>query len=473
MVRVTVGWGAPAHAAAVACVAFRADGRRLASGSADGSVLVWDTSPAHLPVVATELGNRSAITALAWNPAAADLLAAGSADGTVAVWRVVDDRPPALLRVLPGHGGDVTAVAWLPDGRHVLCLAGGAVAVWHAFDEVRRGELPDCVRLCVSSAGLVATAGPDGMVAVRDLWRDPSPMSRRHNAAIEECAWSPDSSMLALARSDGSLQLLTAELVTIRTIPLGDGPLRTVAWSADGNHLLVGAYDAVVLDVRPPDRLLWRRADPLVWTRSLASGGTVVAAGSYGDHPHVFDLHSGDTVLAPPPAAAVLPAAPPSVPFRNGTVAATGRQVTARRPGAGWVLWEHDVRVGAVAVLADRVVASAAHRLIRLLLIARGGLATERGLTLHAPEPVKHVALLGSAAAPVVVAAAYDLRLWAWTVDWSRTPAAPRLVTRLDSGVATLTRLDDRHVVAADHHGRLTTLALGRDGAVALPAAPA
>src|SRR5690349_2628980 len=96
---VTDASGGPAHAAPVSCVAFRADGQRLASGSHDRSVIVWEVAERGGPSVVTHLVQRAAITAVSWNPAAADLLATGSADGTVAVWRVVDDRPPSLMKV--------------------------------------------------------------------------------------------------------------------------------------------------------------------------------------------------------------------------------------------------------------------------------------------------------------------------------------------------------------------------------------
>ncbi len=455
----TVGSNAPAHAAPVSCVAFRADGRRLASGSRDGGVIVWDTTDPRRPAVLAQFAQRAPILSVSWNPGAADVLATGSADGTVVVWRVVDDRPPFRMKTLPEHPGAVSVVAWMPDGQHLLCLIGGGrVAVWNAFDESFLGELDDCVRLDISPGGLVATIGADGLVAVRDLWRDPQPIARRPAAVAEACSWAPDGATLAVAGDDGAIELFTPSLESLRRIHPGDAPLRGVTWSGDGSHLVAGGYDGtlVAMDGARP---LWRRSDSRLWPRSIAIGGTTVACATFATRPHLIDLPSGGPAT-PGPAAA------PSAAFRGGVLTATGRVVTAGPPGDRTVLWEHDTRVGAVAALGDRVVASAAHRAIRLLVLAPDRLAAERGVTLRAPEPIRAVAVLGSPDAPVVVAASYDFRLYVWTVDWVTPPGGPRLAGEFGAGIAALNRLGDYRLTATDHRGELVILALGQDGAL-------
>ncbi|HEX5205104.1 MAG TPA: hypothetical protein VFW27_34720 [Actinoplanes sp.] len=459
MVRVTVGNG-PAHAAPISCVAFRADGGRLASGSHDRSVFVWDTTDPSRPVKVTEFAHNAAVLSVSFNPAAADLLATGSADGTAAVWRVVDDRPPSLMKVLAGHPGPVTSVAWMPDGQHLICqIASSRAAVWQAFGETYLGELEDCVRLTVSPHGLVATVGSDGLVAVRDLWRDPGRITYLPGAAVEDCAWSPDGTTLALAGDDGALELLNPALLPMRSVRLGDAPLRGITWSADGGALIAGTYDPALVALDVAGRPQWRRSGARLWPRSLAAAGSLVASATFGGRPHLVDLATGG--------AADPPATEPSAPFRGGQLAATGRILTLGTAGDRHPLWEHDTRVTAVDTLADRVVVSAAHRAVRVMLVADGpDLTVERGITLHAPEPVKAVAVLGAADAPVVVAASYDFRLFSWTLDWAGIPAGPRLIGEFGFGIAALTRLDDHRLTATDHHGELVILALGADGAL-------
>lgn len=463
IVRVTVAPSGPAHAAPVSCVAFRADGRRLASGSHDRRLIVWDTGDPPRPVQIVELAHRSAVTAVAFNPAAADLLATGSADGTVAMWRVVDDRPPSLMKVLPGHPGAVTGVNWMPDGQHLICLIDDSrAAVWNAFDETFLGELDDCVRLAVSPHGLVATVGGDGLVAVRDLWRDPGRITYLPSATVEDCAWSPDGATLALAGDDGSLELLNAGLLPVRSVRLGDAPLRGVTWSTDGRHLVAGTYDPALVALDPGGRLQWRQADALLWPRSLAAAGSTVVSATFGGRPHLVDLSTGAALGAGP----TVEPAEPAARFRGGLVSAAGRIVTVSMAGGRHPLWQHDTRVSAVASLDDRLIVSAAHRVIRVQWLADGDLVAERAITLFAPEPVKAVAVLGAVEAPVVVAASYDFRLYSWTLDWSALPPGARLIGEFAYGIAALTCLDNHRLTATDHHGELAILALGADGAL-------
>jgi hypothetical protein len=79
---------------------------------------------------------------------------------------------------------------------------------------------------------------------------------------------------------------------------------------------------------------------------------------------------------------------------------------------------------------------------------------------------VKTVAVLGSPSVPVVVAASYDFRLYAWTVDWAGPPSGPRLVGEFGAGIAALNRLGDYRLTATDNRGELVILALGEDGAL-------
>ncbi|HEX4610659.1 MAG TPA: serine/threonine-protein kinase [Urbifossiella sp.] len=77
-------WRAEGHTAPVVCVAFNADGKRLASGGADGEVRVWDAGG---KPVADFKGHAGRVLALAFTPDGAALVS-GAADGTVRQWRL-------------------------------------------------------------------------------------------------------------------------------------------------------------------------------------------------------------------------------------------------------------------------------------------------------------------------------------------------------------------------------------------------
>lgn len=75
------------HAGPVLDLAFRPDGRQLASASVDGTVRLWDVKGDVPTVVATLRGHRGPANKLAWF-AGGGLLATAGADGGVRIWDV-------------------------------------------------------------------------------------------------------------------------------------------------------------------------------------------------------------------------------------------------------------------------------------------------------------------------------------------------------------------------------------------------
>src|SRR5947209_483206 len=88
------------HSGCVWALAFSPDGRRLASGSEDDTVKLWDARTGELE--RTLLGHGSRIECLAFSPDGGRL-ASGSDDGTVRLWDLRSDGE-APLAVLEPHG---------------------------------------------------------------------------------------------------------------------------------------------------------------------------------------------------------------------------------------------------------------------------------------------------------------------------------------------------------------------------------
>eukprot|EP00933_Yihiella_yeosuensis_P040638 TRINITY_DN3497_c0_g1_i3.p1 TRINITY_DN3497_c0_g1~~TRINITY_DN3497_c0_g1_i3.p1 ORF type:complete len:510 (+),score=101.25 TRINITY_DN3497_c0_g1_i3:55-1584(+) len=96
------------HVEAVLCVAFSPDSTKLASGSGDSTVRLWD--------LATELpkhtckGHQNWVLAVAWSPDGSKLASAGM-DKIVLIW---DAQTGKNLVALRGHTQPVTCCYWQP-----------------------------------------------------------------------------------------------------------------------------------------------------------------------------------------------------------------------------------------------------------------------------------------------------------------------------------------------------------------------
>src|SRR5262249_11206650 len=104
-------WATPTgHPLWVKAVAFAPDGRRLATGGADGAVVLWEVGRGmerELP------GDPSrAVLCLAFSPDGVTL-AAGHRDSTVTLWDVATGEKLATLRA---HSDQVQCLDFSPDG---------------------------------------------------------------------------------------------------------------------------------------------------------------------------------------------------------------------------------------------------------------------------------------------------------------------------------------------------------------------
>jgi WD40 repeat protein len=104
------------HLAGVDSMDFSADGTRLATGSFDGDVRIWDMATGETQAILSGAGDT--VRGVAWSPDAS-LIVAGSADGYLRLYNVAEERLVSELEV-----GEITSMALSPDGSLV------AVGVW-------------------------------------------------------------------------------------------------------------------------------------------------------------------------------------------------------------------------------------------------------------------------------------------------------------------------------------------------------
>ena len=107
-------------------LAFSPDGKMLASGSTDKTVQLWDTNTGES--IATLTGHLNGITALAFSPDG-NTLASGSTDGTVRFWQT--ETGTLLANRITGHTQSMKAATFFQDSSTLVSVAfNGVITFW-------------------------------------------------------------------------------------------------------------------------------------------------------------------------------------------------------------------------------------------------------------------------------------------------------------------------------------------------------
>ena len=295
------------HLDDVSVCSWSPDGRRLATGSLDRTLRLWDADAGALSLALvghqdhgesfTYGGHRmvwGAVTDCAWSSDGERLVSAGS-DRLLITW---DTRTGEALARLQGHVGPVVGCAWSDDNRRVVSRGGtfehiqdGSVRLWDACHGVELGEIPpdaaaaEALDLHKVRAGGGSTFGSPSASSL------PSP-DRLWSATTESDRWRTDKIMVR-SRKTGEERELPVDETTDRV---------HLAWYPDSRHLAVASDQLIVFDVA--ERTAIMRA-PL---RASATRLHIVNAGTgllVGDHERLCRIFTVEGLDASGPGHAV------------------------------------------------------------------------------------------------------------------------------------------------------------------------
>jgi WD40 repeat protein/serine/threonine protein kinase len=236
------------HAGGVMSVAWSPDGTRLASGSNDGTVKVWEAATGKDTL--TFRGHTNGVNCVAWSPDGRRL-ASASWDTTVKVWEATTGKETRTLR---GHTKRVWSVAWSPDGARLASASGDqTVRVWEAASgkETRtlRGHAQEVLSVAWSPDGTrLASASWDRTVKVWDTASGRDMLTLRgHTNEVWSVAWSPDGTRLASASADATVRVWEAATgKSTLTLSGHSSRVLPVAWSPEGTRLASASWDQTV-----------------------------------------------------------------------------------------------------------------------------------------------------------------------------------------------------------------------------------
>jgi WD40 repeat protein len=233
------------HAASVGAVAWSLpDGQRIASGSGDRTVQVWDATSGGN--VLTYRGHSGSVQSLTWSPDGTRI-ASGGDDQTVQVWDAASGNP---IYTYSGHSDTVWAVAWSPGGRYIASASGDrTVQVWEAssgspvYTYHGHSDFVYAVAWSPDSTR-IASGGGDQTVQVWDAADGGHAFTYRgHAGSVNAVAWSPDGKRIASSK-DTTVHIWNPNSGNdIVVLQRHFEPVTAVSWSYDGTHIVSGSTD--------------------------------------------------------------------------------------------------------------------------------------------------------------------------------------------------------------------------------------
>jgi WD40 repeat protein len=256
-------WG---HSAKVNSIAFSPDGKILASGSSDKTIILWDVNSPNNPIkISTLKGHTASVNSIAFSPDG-KILASGGADTLIILWDVSSPNAPRILTTIQGHSDSVNSVAFSPDGR------------------------------------TLASGSSDATINLWDVSSKNNPIKltllQGHTESVSSVAFNIDGTQLASSSFDDTIKIWDLKNIVSPNITEfeanSDGAF-SVAFNPDGKYLSYGQYQSIgVLDVSNSSDIsflydLEGHSDEIT---SLAynSDGKILASSSFENQINVWDL---------------------------------------------------------------------------------------------------------------------------------------------------------------------------------------
>ena len=179
---------------------------------------------------------------------------------------LTEDTPLRVLpeaQILGGHSNWVTAVAWSPDGCHIL------------------------------------TGSDDGTARIWDATTGDNTLTLTHTDPVNAVAWSPDGCHILTASWDGTARIWDATTGDNTLILTHTDPVNAVAWSPDGHHILTGSYDgaACIWDATTGDNTLTLTTNSVIEAVAWSPDGCHILTASGDRTACIWDATTGDNTL--------------------------------------------------------------------------------------------------------------------------------------------------------------------------------
>ncbi|EDR00706.1 uncharacterized protein LACBIDRAFT_395936 [Laccaria bicolor S238N-H82] len=234
-------------------VAFSPDGKHVVSGSVDQTVNIWDVGTGK-PMGEPLRGHTDSVCSVAFSPDSTRI-ASGSLDQAIRIWDATTWN--LLGEPFRGHTKGVRSLAFSPDGRSVVSGSDDqTVRIWDVetgkpLGEPFRGHTKNVNSVAFSPDGERVFSGSlDGIVRIWDpkTGKQLGEPFRGHTKDVDSIAFSPDGERVVSGSFEGTVRIWDAKTGKLVRKPFQghtDGIL-SVAFSPDGRRVVSGSYDQAV-----------------------------------------------------------------------------------------------------------------------------------------------------------------------------------------------------------------------------------
>ncbi|KKF93679.1 Vegetative incompatibility protein HET-E-1 [Ceratocystis platani] len=236
------------HGDSVRSVAFSNNGQRLASGSDDSTIKIWDTASG--TCLQSLKGHSDGVRSVAFSRNGQRLVS-GSDDNTVKIW---DAASGACLQILDDHYGRVKSVVFSDDGKRVASGSNDkTVKIWDAASgaclHVLHGH-SDWIRSVVFSQDgqRLASGSDDKTVKIWDATSGACLKTFKGHKTFALCvAFSKNGQQLASGSDDKTVKIWDATSgACLQTLEGHGDSVRSIAFLKDGQRLASGSDDKTV-----------------------------------------------------------------------------------------------------------------------------------------------------------------------------------------------------------------------------------
>jgi WD40 repeat protein len=286
------------HESPVLGVSFSPDGCRIASGSRDNTARIWDSSTGD--ELLTLRGHEYWVGSVSFSPDGRRIVS-GSLDLTVRLWDAISGTELAVLR---GHEYLVWSVSFSPDGRHIVSGSWDkTVRIWDSINgtelAVFRGHEGEVTSVSFSADGRrIASGSMDKTVRIWDSATGATlAILRGHKGGVRGVCFFADGGRVASGSDDGTVRVWNAASGATLTVLRGhDLKVTSVSYSADRRRIVSGSWDATVR-VWDPDRSAEQVSlhghENKVTAVSMSPDGRRIVSASLDTTVRIWDAASG------------------------------------------------------------------------------------------------------------------------------------------------------------------------------------